>query len=79
MGWDHWSRDPPPAPDISAEHTLHTTRAEQSVPYMKIPNITQLRVNGFRGAYFHIFVTVFPLLRLPCCGFLEDITRNPEF
>ena len=53
-------------------------RAEQSVPYMKIPNITQLRVNGFRGAYFHIFVTVFPLLRLPC-GFLEVVTRNPEF
>lgn len=53
MRWDQGSRDPSPAPDISAEHTqAHINQSGESVPYMKILNITQLRVNGLTRAYF---------------------------
>ena len=52
MRWDQGSRDPSPAPDISAEHTQAHNQSGESVPYMKILNITQLRVNGLKRAYF---------------------------
>ena len=75
MRWDQGSRDPSPAPDISAEHTQAHNQSGESVPYMKILNITQLRVNGLKRAYF---VTVLPLLGLPCGFLMEDTkTRNP--